>query len=258
MDDVPFEKVQQIVNLFSSVASRSGSVAERREALAAGIAQLIDADIWVWIHSRIGPESKFPTGFAALDGGWTSDAERSAFLTGLHDAELNEVTGRAFALAGHQTLLMQEIFRADDPASGVIRQRWSATSGMGECIVSVYPLDERTMSGLGFHRRLGKPEFTGKEKAVVHLILAAVGWLHADGTEVPGNDNRLLELSPREREVLLYLLQGDPRKRIAARLKLSHYTIADHTKSIYKTFGVNSRAELHALFMRKGGLPAAE
>lgn len=258
MEDIPFENVQQIVNLLSTVAERNGSITERREALAAGVARLIGADVWVWIHSRIGPDSRFPTGFAALDGGWNDDAERSAFLTGLHDAELNEATGRAFALSAHQTLLMQEIFRSDDAASVPIRQRWSATSGMGECIVSVYPLDERTMSGLGFHRRLGKPEFTGREKAIVHLILAAVGWLHADGTQVPGNDNRLLELSPREREVLLYLLQGDARKRIAARLNLSHYTVADHTKAIYKTFGVNSRAELHALFMRKGGLPSSE
>ena len=59
-------------------------------------------------------------------------------------------------------------------------------------------------------------------------------------------------LSPRLRETLACLLDGDPEKRIAARLGIASSTLHDHVKRVYRHFGVGSRPELMAYFLRRG------
>ena len=59
-------------------------------------------------------------------------------------------------------------------------------------------------------------------------------------------------LPPRARAVLRCLLEGDADKQIAARLGISRLTVNVHTKVIYKHFGVSSRAELLARWVRRG------
>ncbi|HUP21899.1 MAG TPA: helix-turn-helix transcriptional regulator [Thermoanaerobaculia bacterium] len=61
-------------------------------------------------------------------------------------------------------------------------------------------------------------------------------------------------LSPAERRVLGHLLSGDQEKQIAAKLELSATTTHDHVKSIYRKFGVGSRAALMSLWLDR---PAA-
>lgn len=51
-------------------------------------------------------------------------------------------------------------------------------------------------------------------------------------------------LSPRQRQVMHYLLQGLPNKVIGTRLDMAAGTVKSHLNSIYRMFGVNSRAQL--------------
>jgi DNA-binding CsgD family transcriptional regulator len=61
-----------------------------------------------------------------------------------------------------------------------------------------------------------------------------------------------VHLSPRQSQTLDLLLAGDGEKQIAAKLKLSRHTVHDYVKGVYRCFGVNSRAELLARWVRKG------
>ena len=60
-----------------------------------------------------------------------------------------------------------------------------------------------------------------------------------------------LALSPRQRDVLELLLNGDSEKQIAVKLKLSQNTVHHHVKAIHRHFRVSSRSELLARWVGK-------
>jgi len=59
-------------------------------------------------------------------------------------------------------------------------------------------------------------------------------------------------LPPRPRQILRCLLEGDNDKQAAWRLGLSRFTINQYTKVLFRHFGVQGRAELMALWVRRG------
>lgn len=59
-----------------------------------------------------------------------------------------------------------------------------------------------------------------------------------------------LRLSPRLRQTLDRLLAGDSEKQIAVRLRISPHTVHVYAKQLHKRFGVASRGELLARFVR--------
>jgi DNA-binding NarL/FixJ family response regulator len=75
-----------------------------------------------------------------------------------------------------------------------------------------------------------------------------ISWLRRFGPNVTVKE-KILKLSPRQREVLSLLLAGDTLKEVAEKLKISEHTVGDYVKGIYKNFTVSSRAELMALFI---------
>jgi len=62
----------------------------------------------------------------------------------------------------------------------------------------------------------------------------------------------LPSLSPRQREVMHYLLQGMPNKVIARRLNMADGTVKSHLNTVYRAFSVNSRAQLILKAMQMG------
>jgi DNA-binding NarL/FixJ family response regulator len=127
-------------------------------------------------------------------------------------------------------------------------------AGIGHILVSLYPLDAEARSAIGLYRRLGRPPFTERERLIAHVVVQQVDWLHRDSAGLAARD-QVLRLSPRERQVLVFLLAGHAQKEVADRLDLSPYTIGDYVKNIYRHFSVGSRAELLARFIAGGRAP---
>jgi DNA-binding CsgD family transcriptional regulator len=109
---------------------------------------------------------------------------------------------------------------------------------------------DETNGGL-FWRATGRPNFNEREKAILgqayDQITPLVGGPLARFTEPSPSD-----LPPRPRLVLKCLLEGDSDKQIAARLRISPYTVHQYVKSVYNHFGVTSRAELLARWVKRG------
>jgi len=62
---------------------------------------------------------------------------------------------------------------------------------------------------------------------------------------------RKYDISPREKEIISYALQGRSYKEIADSLFISENTVKTHIRNIYPKFGVNSRYELMTLFQSR-------
>ena len=92
-----------------------------------------------------------------------------------------------------------------------------------------------------------------RDLALVQTVISEADWLYHYGTNVPAKD-KILKLSPRQRQVLSFLLAGDSLKEVAQKLELSEHTVGDYVKQIYKHFSVSSRAELLSHFI-SGGQP---
>lgn len=57
-------------------------------------------------------------------------------------------------------------------------------------------------------------------------------------------NNTITNLTSREKEILLHILQGFTKRQISETLCLSFNTVDTHFRHIYGKFGVNSKTEL--------------
>jgi FixJ family two-component response regulator len=87
-----------------------------------------------------------------------------------------------------------------------------------------------------------------RDRSLPHILSNQGDWLHDYTTNTPVKD-KVSKLSPRQRQVLSFLLAGDTLKEVAQKLGLSEHTVGDYVKQIYKLFSVSSRAELLAQFI---------
>jgi DNA-binding CsgD family transcriptional regulator len=67
-----------------------------------------------------------------------------------------------------------------------------------------------------------------------------------------GSRNGEVNLSPREREILALLADGQSQKQIAAALVISPKTVATHIQHLLSKLGVHSRAQAVAIAYRLG------
>ena len=76
------------------------------------------------------------------------------------------------------------------------------------------------------------------------------------GAHVTGGNGRSpsvadgFDLAPRLRQTLEFLVAGDSERQVALKLKISQHTVHVYVKQLYKRFGVSSRGELLARFVR--------
>jgi DNA-binding CsgD family transcriptional regulator len=132
----------------------------------------------------------------------------------------------------------QEVYRV----MGVNHHLWCA---------QVIPGTKEETNGEFFCRAEGRRDFNAREKGVLGEAHALLGPL-VSGALARYTEPAPSDLSPRVREVLRCLLEGDGDKQIAARLRISPYTVNVHTKAIFRHFSVRSRAELLARWIRRG------
>jgi DNA-binding CsgD family transcriptional regulator len=138
--------------------------------------------------------------------------------------------------------------------------------GIDGGIISTHPLSGGSLDILTAHPRLGRG-LGRREMLLVHLVHREIAPLV--GRALAGSwEPNLAGLSPRMRQTLDGLLEGDGEKQVALRLGISRETVHVYVKGLYQYFGVDSRSELLAYFLRRyravdrtGGVvvgPAAE
>lgn len=79
--------------------------------------------------------------------------------------------------------------------------------------------------------------------------------VHADPGKKP--KSLAIHLTPRESEIVRYVMLGESNKQIARRLGISNYTVRDHVSNLLKKSGVTSRSRLALAFPAPLDQPAA-
>jgi len=244
------EDVSRIVRLLSDVIQRGAEpIIERRRYFMQGIAELIDAKRWMWAHSKLDANGA-PAFFANITDGW-SESELTVIsritLTPAFAAAVNARFGHLMCRE-HFTAFQTESVDDGDFEPGESPLVAWREAGFVDWVWTFDPLGGTTLSAAAFHRGPGQARFTIRERTILHTVMSQVDWLHREGTDVVGTD-RITELTPRQRMVLLQLLSGDSVKEIASKLNLSQHTINDHLKELHRIYGVSSRSELLARFI---------
>jgi DNA-binding CsgD family transcriptional regulator len=121
--------------------------------------------------------------------------------------------------------------------------------GVDHCVYTLYPLSgDDNFSLIGLHRGLGERAFSSRLRRLLHLVHDELGRLTGP---VLSQKAETSGLSPRLKQTLERLLQGDSEKEVASRLSLSLPTVHQYVTGLYRYFNVNSRPELLARFIRR-------
>lgn len=249
--------VETLIRLLATVADPTVemALADRKRQVLEGIGRLIDADAWVWYVSYLNPHLRGDVmPINAIDGGWRNEHERIEAMGVTIHPELQRTVTLQLVDATRQrrplTLSRDQIIDDRSWLATAAGQAWR-TAGFNHFIISAYPLADDIVSAIGLFRRHHKPAYTERERTIVHVMFQQIDWLHRQGSDVPA-PKTVIDLSPRERQVMLLLIGGDSRKQVAGKLNLSPHTVADYLKEIYRKLGVSSRAELLAKFIPSG------
>ena len=100
-------------------------------------------------------------------------------------------------------------------------------------------------------RAIGEPRFSGRDRKVMQEAMALVTPL-VGGPLARFTEPSPAGLVPRARQVVRCLLEGDTDKQVGLRLGLPRHTVNQYTKRVFAHFGVGSRAELLARWVRRG------
>jgi DNA-binding CsgD family transcriptional regulator len=249
---ISLEDLERIIHLLMQAGDPTAklSLVERKRKLLESVAHFIDADIHIWSASVPDTSNNGDVMTSQLiEGGWASEKQRIQVFKALSNPHFAHVVQRPIVAAAtameYVTLHRQDIM--PDPEWAQVGEVWRQT-GLDQMLLNIYPLSLASYSATAFHRQLGKPRFTERERTLVHLIFKQIEWFHRPAATDP-SAGKLLLLSPRERQTLVLLLAGDTKREIGEKLGISEHTVGDYTKNIYKHFDVNSRAELQAFFM---------
>jgi len=250
--------VQKVYRLISECRDLGADPVAWREHLIAGACQLVSAQVAVTSHSQIVADfHRQPVTLPRISVcGWTDEQAERGFWALVQNHDLGKMP---VFLSFVSRLPQQPTLRR---IQFVSNQEWYNCYEFNECwrplgvddfIGSgrLIPTGEGGTDFLRLFRPVGESSFDAREGRIVKLlhdeIHAMVGRSLAEANEASASD-----LTPRPREMLECLLQGDSEKRAAARLGISRGTAHDYVKAIYRHFDVQSRAELMARWVRYG------
>jgi DNA-binding CsgD family transcriptional regulator len=124
---------------------------------------------------------------------------------------------------------------------------------IGRRMVSMYlGSGTGTATAIHLHRGHRDRDFSPREQELLRFFHQELGPLVGRALISVAEANPA-HLSPRLRQTLAFLLEGDSEKQVAARLGLSVATTHQYVTALYKRFGVRSRAQLMAHALRRSG-----
>jgi len=159
---------------------------------------------------------------------------------------LRRVPGRLVTRARRQLISDAAWYRS------VVWNDFQRPSKIDDELTSVFQMEEDDSIGaICLHRAVGERGFSPRDRGLLSFFHAELGPLMGRSL-VSAAEPRLDTLSPRLRQTLACLIEGDSEKQAAARLGLSLATTHEYVTALYRRFKVRSRAQLMAHVIRRG------
>jgi DNA-binding CsgD family transcriptional regulator len=225
--------------------------------LLRGAGRLTGAQVGIGGELQLTPDGPQPIGL--VDTGWADEEQRAAFRRYQEQGRLaaDHLFAKYVKLLQHdgrttrtrtQVIPDSEWYRSDH------FNEYIRVSGIDDSLVSLHAprhLPAGSVSMIIVYRRLGDRSFDQRGARVIHLLHQELSPLI--GRQLASRrDPSAADLAPRVRQTLQCLLEGDSAKQVARRLGISRETVNHYVKTLYRHFGVHSRAELLARYLRKG------
>lgn len=245
-----------MLRLLADVAVLQGEHVAKKRALMDGLRALLEADGWLWTMTRVDFATKTPMSLGVMHDGLTDEqitgwiqASQSPTCPPPEDAPLADELKQG----RHFTRTRQQVVPDAQWYSHRSVKRYRLALGIDHFLYSIYPVDgPEVISAIGFFRRCGRDPFTARQRRLAHIVLTEVRWLHY--ADLPGDRGESVpDLTPRQRVVLVMLLEARSIAEIARLLHISPHTAKDHSKAIYRHFGVSGQLELIRRFREGDG-----
>lgn len=118
-------------------------------------------------------------------------------------------------------------------------------TGVDDGLFGHFLISEGRMLWTFVNRAAGDPPYDARARRMMRLLNVELANLL--GTRLARiDDPTVTDLAPRQRSVLICLMQGDTESQCAKRLGISRHTVHDYVKMLHDRFGVHSRGELLA------------
>jgi DNA-binding CsgD family transcriptional regulator len=134
--------------------------------------------------------------------------------------------------------------------SDFYREYYEST-GMCDAMYTIIPVNEHAESLVSLFRDRSLPAFSAEDVEAASYALRGTRWFHQRVLLSQGLVLAKSPLTSTETRVVRELLQGDIERAVSIKLGLSYHSAREHIANIYKKFGINSRAELMALWLGK-------
>lgn len=243
------DDARAMIRLLADTAILPGGHFEKKRFLVEGMAELIGSHCWVWtLGCKIRP--KEPQTYVAFLHGGFDDKRFTHFLEAIEHPDMPaaaEQFYRALGGGSHTTMVLEEIDPNSYAVKGDVSKLWQKAD-IGPVILSGYPLDSDSTSTIGLYKPYDAPPFTQRDKAIAHLILKEVPWLHLSGWP-EDRGATVPTLHRRQRLLLNLLLEGIPRKAAADQMNVSENTVSRYAWEVFQHFGVSSQVELMKKFL---------
>ncbi len=241
--------LRKVAELIGEVVELGGDASVWRPHFLNGVRKLLGASVGISMDS----EGATPGGLlrlvAPLDVGWDSDEVRSRFYQYFTRGEVSadpaavalfEIMSRVRFVSMRRREMVDDNTWYAAPSVYEARRAGNVDDFVFSC-VAIAP---GMLHGFILYRPWGEEPFGIRHRRLArfaHLVLLRA--LQARTPEPAGLDD-LSDLSPRLRQTLELVVAGDAIKHIAMKLGISHHTVNDYIKVLYKRAGVSSRTEL--------------
>jgi DNA-binding CsgD family transcriptional regulator len=202
---------------------------------------------WPRPHGAVEPMSAFQAGFDryGLDLYMAYMREVTPARDPLFCA-LQRIPGRIVTRARREIVLDSVWYRTS------VWNDYQRPAKMDDQLMSVYQIsDEGAVSVVCLHRAPGDRRFSARERRLMSFFHDELGSLIGHAL-VSATEPRPDSLSPRVRQTLACLLEGDSEKQVAGRLGVRQATAHQYVTALYRHFKVTSRAQLMAHAFRRG------